>query len=125
MLSRFKYYYYFYLVGKLLIDRRNWQNKYSIFLYVSPEINDVLLFPVTLVQPEPYEFDILLTNIFTLPKQCFISRFKPVIGGADVEVIKCWENTVIFIISAFQYLNMACVYAKGWPFRQKFSSNCK
>ncbi|XP_059062171.1 polyamine-transporting ATPase 13A3-like [Achroia grisella] len=49
--------------------------------------------------------------------------FKPVEGAADVEVILCWENTVIFIISSFQYLIMACVYAKGWPFRQPFCAN--
>ncbi|XP_075970518.1 polyamine-transporting ATPase 13A3-like isoform X2 [Anticarsia gemmatalis] len=49
--------------------------------------------------------------------------FKPVEGGPDVEQVLCWENTVIFIISSFQYLIMACVYAKGWPFRQPFCAN--
>ncbi|KOB74464.1 putative ATPase type 13A3 [Operophtera brumata] len=49
--------------------------------------------------------------------------FKEVEGGPDVEVVRCWENTVVFIISSFQYLNMACVYAKGWPFRQPFCTN--
>ncbi|CAG9785123.1 unnamed protein product [Diatraea saccharalis] len=49
--------------------------------------------------------------------------FSPVVGGPDVEQVLCWENTVIFIVSAFQYLIMACVYAKGWPFRQPFCAN--
>ncbi|CAG5040027.1 unnamed protein product [Parnassius apollo] len=44
-------------------------------------------------------------------------------GGPDVEQVLCWENTVIFIISSFQYLIMACVYAKGWPYRQPFCAN--
>ncbi|KAG6448590.1 probable cation-transporting ATPase 13A3 [Manduca sexta] len=49
--------------------------------------------------------------------------FTPVVGGPDVEQVLCWENTVIFIITSFQYLIMACVYAKGWPFRQPFCTN--
>ncbi|XP_038210252.1 probable cation-transporting ATPase 13A3 isoform X1 [Zerene cesonia] len=49
--------------------------------------------------------------------------FKSVEGGPDVEQVKCWENTVIFIVTSFQYLIMACVYAKGWPFREPFCSN--
>ncbi|XP_041976131.1 polyamine-transporting ATPase 13A3-like [Aricia agestis] len=49
--------------------------------------------------------------------------YTPVVGGADVEIILCWENTIIFIVSAFQYLVMACVYAKDYPFRQPFCAN--
>ncbi|XP_050682195.1 polyamine-transporting ATPase 13A3-like isoform X2 [Leptidea sinapis] len=49
--------------------------------------------------------------------------FVPVQGGPDVEQVLCWENTVIFIVSSFQYLIMACVYAKGWPYRQPFCEN--
>ncbi|KAL4710496.1 hypothetical protein ACJJTC_008898 [Scirpophaga incertulas] len=49
--------------------------------------------------------------------------FVPVHGGPDVEQVECWENTVVFIITSFQYLIMACVYAKGWPFRSLFCSN--
>ncbi|CAH0627196.1 unnamed protein product [Chrysodeixis includens] len=49
--------------------------------------------------------------------------FKAVEGGPNVEQVLCWENTVIFIVTSFQYLIMACVYAKGWPFRQPFCSN--
>ncbi|XP_049865896.1 polyamine-transporting ATPase 13A3-like isoform X2 [Pectinophora gossypiella] len=49
--------------------------------------------------------------------------YSPVQGDAKTEQVLCWENTVIFIVSAFQYLIMACVYAKGWPFRQPFCAN--
>ncbi|XP_022117134.1 polyamine-transporting ATPase 13A3 [Pieris rapae] len=49
--------------------------------------------------------------------------FESVKGGPDIEQVLCWENTVIFIVTAFQYLIMACVYAKGWPFRQPFCAN--
>ncbi|XP_063379335.1 polyamine-transporting ATPase 13A3-like [Cydia fagiglandana] len=49
--------------------------------------------------------------------------FHQVEGNPELEVVLCWENTVIFIVSAFQYLVMACVYAKGWPFREPFCAN--
>ncbi|XP_026328514.1 probable cation-transporting ATPase 13A3 isoform X2 [Hyposmocoma kahamanoa] len=45
------------------------------------------------------------------------------IEDKNEELIGSWENTVIFIVSAFQYLIMGGVYAKGWPFRQPFCSN--
>ncbi|XP_047526862.1 polyamine-transporting ATPase 13A3-like isoform X1 [Vanessa atalanta] len=61
-----------------------------------------------------------LSAIYLLESQ---EWFKPVEGGANVEQVVCWENTVIFIITSFQYLIMACVYAKGWPFRQPFCTN--
>ncbi|KAJ2946942.1 hypothetical protein O0L34_g16288 [Tuta absoluta] len=49
--------------------------------------------------------------------------FHPVEGDIRTEQVVCWENTVLFIVSSFQYLIMACVYAKGWPFRQPFCAN--
>ncbi|KAJ0179942.1 hypothetical protein K1T71_004533 [Dendrolimus kikuchii] len=61
-----------------------------------------------------------LASVYLLYSQTW---FTPVKGGADVEQVLCWENTVIFIVTAFQYLIMACVYAKGWPFRQPFCAN--
>ncbi|OWR45405.1 putative cation-transporting ATPase 13A3 [Danaus plexippus plexippus] len=63
---------------------------------------------------------IQLASIYLLQSQIW---FTPVEGGPDVEQVLCWENTVIFIITSFQYLIMACVYAKGWPFRQPFCAN--
>ncbi|XP_013178033.1 PREDICTED: probable cation-transporting ATPase 13A3 [Papilio xuthus] len=49
--------------------------------------------------------------------------YKSVQGNGEVEQVLLWENTVIFIVSSFQYLVLACVYAKGWPFREPFCSN--
>ncbi|GBP44393.1 Probable cation-transporting ATPase 13A3 [Eumeta japonica] len=61
-----------------------------------------------------------LAGVYLLYAQAW---FTPVEGGPDVEQVLCWENTVIFIISSFQYLILACVYSKGLPFRQPFCSN--
>ncbi|CAH2236992.1 jg9485 [Pararge aegeria aegeria] len=63
---------------------------------------------------------IQMASIYLLQSQVW---FDPVQGGPDVEQVMCWENTVIFIVTSFQYLIMACVYAKGWPFRQPFCAN--
>ncbi|XP_068630367.1 polyamine-transporting ATPase 13A3-like [Battus philenor] len=49
--------------------------------------------------------------------------YNPAKGGGEVEQVLLWENTVIFIVTSFQYLVLACVYAKGWPFRQPFCTN--
>ncbi|CAH2075248.1 unnamed protein product, partial [Iphiclides podalirius] len=61
-----------------------------------------------------------VSSVYLLHSQ---SWYRPVTGGPDVELVLCWENTVIFIVTSFQYLVLACVYAKGWPFRQPFCSN--
>lgn len=61
-----------------------------------------------------------LLSIYLLYSQPW---FVPVEANPDVDQLLCWENTVIFIVTAFQYLVMACVYAKGWPFRQPFCTN--
>lgn len=71
------------------------------------------------------EFNYYFAKNEVLTSQMFLfHRFKAVEGGPNVEQVLCWENTVIFIVTSFQYLIMACVYAKGWPFRQPFCSNC-
>jgi len=41
----------------------------------------------------------------------------------ETEVILCWETTVIFILSSFQYLILATVFSKGRPFRKPFYTN--
>lgn len=42
-----------------------------------------------------------------------------------VENILCWENTVLFLVSCFQYLILGAVYSKGFPHRQPLYTNCK
>lgn len=48
--------------------------------------------------------------------------FKPIVPGKE-ETITCWENTVIFLVSSYQYIILALVYSKGKPFRQSVFTN--
>ena len=45
------------------------------------------------------------------------------IDNPDEEVIVCWETTVIFIVSGFQYLSVALAFSQGEPFRKPFYTN--
>lgn len=49
---------------------------------------------------------------------------KP-IAGDEFEHILCWENTVVFLVSCFQYLILGVVYSKGLPYRQPIYKNGK
>ena len=49
-------------------------------------------------------------------------KLEPV-SDDESEVILCWETTVIFILSSFQYLILATVFSKGRPFRKPFYTN--
>lgn len=42
--------------------------------------------------------------------------------GAE-RTVTCWENTVVFLTSCFQYLALGLVYSKGRPFRKPFYTN--
>lgn len=39
------------------------------------------------------------------------------------EIIESWENTVLFTVSCFQYIILACVYSKGKPYREPLILN--
>lgn len=41
------------------------------------------------------------------------------------ERVLCWENTVLFLVSCYQYLILGVVYSKGLPYRQPFYTNGK
>ncbi|XP_031641127.1 probable cation-transporting ATPase 13A3 [Contarinia nasturtii] len=41
----------------------------------------------------------------------------------DDESVLCWENTVLFLVSCYQYLILGVVYSKGLPYRQPLHRN--
>lgn len=45
--------------------------------------------------------------------------------GDEFEHILCWENTVVFLVSCYQYLILGVVYSKGLPHRQPIHKNGK
>lgn len=42
-----------------------------------------------------------------------------------VENVVGWENSVLFLISCYQYLWLGAIYSKGLPHRQPLYRNCK
>lgn len=46
-------------------------------------------------------------------------------GNVKVKTIVCWENSVIFLVSCFQYLVLGLIYSKGRQFRRPFYTNGK
>lgn len=56
----------------------------------------------------------------------FLFRYTPVKPAeSDDDVITCWENTTLFLTSAYQYIILAFVLNKGYPHRKPFFKNCK
>lgn len=52
----------------------------------------------------------------------FQKWFHPLKPGKE-EVVVCWENTVLFTVSCYQYIILACVYSKGRPYRERLIMN--
>ena len=40
------------------------------------------------------------------------------------QVVECYENTAVFLVSMFQYLIVAIAMSKGYPHRAPITSNC-
>lgn len=52
----------------------------------------------------------------------FQKWFRPIKPGRE-EVVVCWENTVLFTVSCYQYIILACAYSKGKPYRERLITN--
>ncbi|TPX31909.1 hypothetical protein SmJEL517_g04851 [Synchytrium microbalum] len=50
-----------------------------------------------------------------LPPRYFAGDYDKIVG--------CYENTVVFLVSSFQYLTMAAVFTRGPPFREPIWRN--
>lgn len=49
--------------------------------------------------------------------------YVPLPNTTTEPVISCWENTVLFTVSCYQYVILAAVYSKGKPYRQRLIKN--
>lgn len=59
---------------------------------------------------------------FFFLRQRFHQTIGRVMDEPDERTL-CWENTVLFIISCFQYLILGVVYSKGLPYRRPVYTN--
>jgi cation-transporting ATPase 13A3/4/5 len=51
--------------------------------------------------------------------------YSPPNYDPDGENIECFENTVLFLLSCYQYILVAVVFSVGPPYRQPVWSNSK
>ncbi|KAF0294031.1 putative cation-transporting ATPase 13A3 [Amphibalanus amphitrite] len=63
-----------------------------------------------------------LAAMYLLERQPWFQPVPPTGASRDVTVV-CWENTVVFFVSSYQYLILATAFSKGPPFRRPFYTN--
>lgn len=49
--------------------------------------------------------------------------YRPLPDKGIGETVVCWENSVLYNVSCFQYIILAFVYSKGKPYRQRVITN--
>uniref|UniRef100_A0A2C9M2A2 Cation-transporting P-type ATPase C-terminal domain-containing protein n=1 Tax=Biomphalaria glabrata TaxID=6526 RepID=A0A2C9M2A2_BIOGL len=84
---------------------------------------------VSLLSPSPI-LSILTQMTYVTAFQTFMyfyvqaqPWFIPFVDN-DEEDYNCQQNAAVFLISAYQYITLAVVFAKGAPFRKSIFSNC-
>lgn len=95
-------------------------------LHPMPPPNRLITIPVLLsilgVQITNAAF-LLGSLLFVQRQSWFHSRDE--YEAVENENYSSYENTVLFIVSSFQYIAFAFIYAKGYPYRRNFYTNSK
>lgn len=63
----------------------------------------------------------LFTFLYTAMQPWFVPYAFP--AGDDVENRRSMQGTAIFCVSTFQYITLAIIYSKGYPYRRPLFSN--
>ena len=118
----------------------------QMFLYIDLVILGAITFFMAWTEPSPTIVEkrppgslVSFSNLFCLGAQmAFVVVYQAMaifflksqswyvpnsIDKPDEEKIVCWESTVIFIVSGFQYLSVALAFSRGKPFRRPFYTN--
>ncbi|CAH0388711.1 unnamed protein product [Bemisia tabaci] len=66
-------------------------------------------------------FVVQISSVLWLQRQPWYAPVSP--AEKDDDVILCWEDTVIFCVSCYQYFILATIYSKGPPHRVSFFKN--
>ena len=53
------------------------------------------------------------------------SRYKPPVYDEDGIYILSYENTAVFMLTCFLYINSAIAFSPGAPYRKELYTNCK
>ncbi|XP_077509717.1 polyamine-transporting ATPase anne boleyn isoform X2 [Amblyomma americanum] len=62
-------------------------------------------------------------GILALWKQHWYRPHVQFDGSGDEEELKCHDNFVVFAVSVFQYITLAVVFSRGYPYRKTILSN--